>query len=375
MSYISLPKKGLSDLDKAIEKGVTFLNERYQTLLDSKNNINDYDGGVTILLALLQQRHNIDMGLTVDCSDLPTCASLIYRSVKNRYKFSLTDEDIFGTPFLQQLYLTGEPIRNYMSFINGLQTYLDTYQRYDMEGLVSFFNIQNQAYYKYINVGLALVILEANHKSAIEQINSYKILNNKVINGLWGVFNNEWQLEEQYLDPMKAMSLWILFMMGRVTHTKKIDTYINCVIKEQATNGQWINSDVFDGNNLVNDLILSSINIMNLSSYKNLKKSPAATGKIAFQNNSENNSENNNGVDQFGFYVERPDYPSMDYGMKAQERGLTAIESSEFFENVEADNKEDEGTISYQTKLLLLSIGMVSLYLIREMIRKNKNSA
>jgi hypothetical protein len=365
MSYISLPKKGLSDLDKAIENGVKFLNERYQTLLDSKNNINDYDGGVTILLALLQQQHNIDMGLTVDCSDLPTCASLIYRSVRDRYKFSLTDEDIFGTPFLQQLYLTGEPIQNYTSFITGLQTYLDTYQRYDMEGLVSFFNIQNQAYYKYINVGLALVALESNHKSTIEQINSYKILHNKVINGLWGVFNNVWQLEEQYLDPMKAMSLWILFMMGRVNHTRKIDNYINCTIKEQATNGQWINSDVFDGNNLVNDLILTSISVMNLSSYRNLEKSPAK----------QNNKNNNNNVDNFGFYVERPDYPSMDYGMKAQERGLTAIESSEFFENIEADNKEDESTVNYQTKLLLLSIGLASLYLIREMLRKNKNSA
>ena len=355
MSYISLPKKGLTDLDKAIQNGVKFINEGYQTLLDSKNDIHDYDGGVTILLALLKQNHNIDVGLTVNCNDLTSCAKQVYKSVKDNYKFSLTDEDIFGTPFLKQLYLTGKSIGNYNSFIIGLQNYLDTYQRYDMEGLVSFFNIQNQSYYKYINVGLALVALEKNHQSHIDKINKYLILRNKVINGLWGVFNNAWQLEEQYLDPMKAMSLWILYMLNKVQHTKKIDTYIRCVIKEQATNGQWINSDVFDGNNIVNDLILTSISLMNLSSYKKMEKKQLPL---------------TNPKPKMGFYVEPKDHPSMDYDMKEQERGLTAIEASEFFQNNE--DTEDKELVEYHRRLLLVSIGVVSLFLMRQMLKVNK---
>ena len=357
MSYISLPKKGLTDLDKAIQNGTKFINEGYQTLLDSKNDIHDYDGGVTILLALLKQQHNIDVGLTINCNNLPGCAQQVYKLVKNNYKFSLTDEDIFGTPFLKQLYLTGKSIRNYYSFVTGLQNYLDTYQRYDMEGLVSFFNIQNQSYYKYINVGLALVALEAGHQSQIDKINKYKILQNKVINGLWGVFNNAWQLEEQYLDPMKAMSLWLLYMLKKVQHTHKIDSYIRCIIKEQATNGQWINSDVFDGNNIVNDLILTSISLMNLSSYKKMKKKVLPI---------------NNVKPKLGFYREPIDHPSMDYDMKEQERGLTAIESSEFFQNTE-DVEEDKQLVEYHRQLLLVSIGVVSLFLMRQMLKLNKS--
>jgi hypothetical protein len=327
MSYISLPDKDLKDLDNSIEKGKQFLIQTYKSFLQLKDNIYDYDGGVTILMALLKSKYGVDIGLKFkDCHNLSLCAKEAYKSTAS-FKFNLTDEDIFGTSFLRKLYLEGNNNVN-TGLLNELTTYLDTYQRFQMEGLVSFFNIQNQTYYRFVNVGLAIAYIEQNK---LNNIQGYKVLKQRVVNGLFGVFHNERQLEGQYLDPMKAMSLWILFMLNQVNNKRDIEIYIKCVIKEQASNGQWINSDVFDGNNLVNDLILTSISLMNLVAYKQMKYNNNNNNLIEIVNN---NNEIYYGEDGKSFYVDRKEPLYMDSNIKRQEYGLTAIESSELFENV-----------------------------------------
>jgi hypothetical protein len=365
MSYILLPNKDLKDLDDSIQKGKQFLAQTYKSLLQLKDNIYDYDGGVTILMALMKSKYNVDIGLKFkDCHNLSLCAKEAYKSTTS-YKFNITDEDIFGTSFLKKLYLEGNNVNN--ELLNELTTYLDTYQRFQMEGLVSFFNIQNQTYYRFINVGLAIAYMEQNN---LTNMQGYKLLKEKVVNGLLGVFHNEKQLEGQYLDPMKAMSLWILFMLEKVDNKKEIDSYIRCVIKEQASNGQWINSDVFDGNNLVNDLILTSISIMNLVAYKQMR----------YNNNNNNNNQINDmkdnreiyyGEDGKSFYVDQKEPLYIDSNIKKQEYGLTAIESNELFKNIgtEKDNVMSVGCFwhcrkdlySYFTLILFLVISFNAL--------------
>jgi hypothetical protein len=320
MSYLSLPKKGLDDISQSINKCKKYLIETYPILNNMKNNQDDYDGGISILMAMLNQLHDVNIGLNIPCDDLPTCAKAYYRGTQDRYRFSLTDEDIFGTPFLQQLYLTGEPITNQDNFLIGLQQYLDTYQRYEMVGLVSFFNIYNQNYYKFINIGLAIVALQKNYNEFTNNP-KYILLYTRIIKGLWSVFRNEAQYEEQYLDPMKAMSLWILYMLNEVNYKKDVESYIRCTIKEQASNGQWINSDLYDGNNLINDLILSSICLMNLISFQNQSYQPKPI-KIT-QNNLILPKQNDPNDPQ--------EPPSL---IKKQEYGLTAFESAETFQNI-----------------------------------------
>jgi len=336
MSYLSLPNKDLKDLDDSIQKGKQFLIQTYKSLLQLKNNIYDYDGGVTILMALMKSKFNIDIGLKFkDCHNLPLCAKEAYKS-DTIFKFNLTDEDIFGTPFLKDLYLKGKDMDTGL-LIKELNKYLNTYQRFQMGGLVSFFNIQNQTYYRFINVGLAIVAME---KHNLDNVNKYKLLKQRVTKGLFGVFNNERQLDGQYLDPMKAMSLWILFMLNQVENKKHIDSYIRCIIKEQASNGQWINSDVFDGNNLVNDLILTSISVMNLVSYKQLKYNNFNDNQTKQVTNNENEINIYYGEDGKSFYVDYKEPTYMDSNIKRQEYGLTAIESSELFQNIGPNDNE-----------------------------------
>lgn len=311
MSY-NIPLKGLDDLSQSINRSKKYLIETYPILQNQKTNPDEYDGGVSILLAMLNQVHNVNIGFTISCNDLVSCAKAIYRG--GNFKFNVTDEDIFGTPFLKQLYLTGDQINQ--TILDDLEKYLEKYQNFKLGGLVSFFNIYNQTYYKYINVGLALVAIQKNH-TYLTKMTKYKNLYNKVVVGLWSVFKNEAQLEEQYLDPMKAMSIWLLFMLNEIKNTTPLDNYIKCLIREQATNGQWINSDLYDGNNLVNDLILTTISLMNLISYQqhiNLEESPKL---ISIEKNSIKNDiiNNDNNIDLTQF--------------KKQEDGLTAFQSSD----------------------------------------------
>lgn len=332
MSYISLPNKDLKDLDDSIQKGKQFLTHTYKSLLQLKDNIYDYDGGVTILMALMKSKYDIDIGLKFkNCHNLSLCAKEAYKS-STTFKFNMTDEDIFGTSFLKKLYLEGNNVN--VELLKELTTYLDTYQRFKMEGLVSFFNIQNQTYYRFINVGLAIAYIEQNK---LNNIKGYNILKKRVVNGLLGVFHNERQLEGQYLDPMRAMSLWILFMLNNVDNKKNIENYIRCVIKEQASNGQWINSDVFDGNNLVNDLILTSISIMNLVAYKQMKYNQGNNKQLEIRNKQHKIYY---GEDNKSFYIEPKEPLYIDSNIKRAEYGLTAIKSSELFENIGSeDNK------------------------------------
>jgi len=58
-------------------------------------------------------------------------------------------------------------------------------------------------------------------------------------------------------------------MLDEVDNKNKLTSYVNCVISGQSTDGRWINSDLYDGNNLVNDLILTAITLMILINYQN----------------------------------------------------------------------------------------------------------
>lgn len=275
MSHLSIPQTGLSNIQNAIDSATQFINQYYPKLASMKKN--GYDGGVSVIVALLINKYQLGLKhlipASAQCHNLVFCAQNMYPDIKNRYYFNVNDHDIFQLPFLETLYLTGSQIEDKYAFIQGLNDYYQNYQHYPNKGIISFFEIFNQNYHKFINLGLAFYALEQDHpemKNHPETKHPYRTLFQKVISGLWSVFQNEAQLESQYLDPLKAMALWILSMLDQVdeTHQFAIESYLDCVVKEQATNGQWINSDLFDGNNLVNDILLTSVCLINLISYQ-----------------------------------------------------------------------------------------------------------
>lgn len=258
-------------IKKSISKAVKYLRKYRLRLMEIERKDKVDDGGVSIIMSYLQGRFGIDFGFKENCRNLYKCARK-YRINHPKSLFDNNvidqDEDLFSTNFLQDIYF--QKTNQY-----PLDVYLDKLERYLMTGdgyfsqLLPIMDIFSQKKVRTLNVALALFGLQEKRPDKTSDNHRFNTMKKNVIDELVKIFDNDAGYDPYYLDTVKAYSLvlMIFFDKSKLIKGKDHTKFINCLIKNQASNGQWYHADNYDSVSEINNLIITVLALTVLLDY------------------------------------------------------------------------------------------------------------
>ncbi len=264
----------MTDIEKKIKKGISrgvkYLREyRLKMIEEQKKQGVKYDGGVTILLSYLEGKYGIELGFKKKCNNLVKCGqeySII--APKPVFIYGEQQNDLFETNFLRDIFLQKSNQYTLPNYINKMEKYLQ-----GGDGLISqlipILDIFSQRHVRYLNVGLGLFGLIEKRPDKTLANKSFLHLKKRVSSELVNIFLNKSNYDDLYLDTSKAYSLLLLHLLDEDSRIEDTDheKFINCMLKNQSSLGNWIHTDAFDKTNEVNNMILTIFCVINLLHY------------------------------------------------------------------------------------------------------------
>lgn len=240
---MSLPnQKELDQIKKTIAKGTKYLRLYREHYLSQYKTYNTYDGGVSMFLLFFQNHYDLDFKFKEKDFQLTKITQKMHSRHKAAWFQTSEDEDIFGTPFLEDIYFQKKLRYKGSEYQIQLEKYLKSGYLNKISHMMPILDIFSQNQIKYINVALAIYGLEDR---------GYKIskeFRNETAKGLVAIFENQKEYDEQYLDLVKIFALYLLYLLkeDQLIDIKAINHFLKCLSKHQASNGQWIHSSNFD---------------------------------------------------------------------------------------------------------------------------------
>jgi hypothetical protein len=263
-------------IKKCISRGVKYLREyRLKMIEEQKKQGIKYDGGVTILLSYLEGKYGIELGFKKKCNNLVKCGqeySIV--APKSVFIYGEQENDLFETNFLRDIFLQKSNQYTLNNYINKMEKYLQ-----GGDGLISqlipILDIFSQRHVRYLNVGLGLFGLMEKRRDKTIADKSFLHLKKRVSTELVNIFINKSNYDDLYLDTTKAYSLFLLHLLEEDSRIEETDheKFINCMLKNQSSLGNWIHTDTFDKTNEVNNMILTIFCVINLLHYYTKVKS------------------------------------------------------------------------------------------------------
>ncbi len=264
----------MTDIEKKIKKGISrgvkYLREyRLKMVEEQRKQGIKYDGGVTILLAFIEGKYGIPLGFKKKYNTLVKCGqnySII--APKPIFVYEEQENDLFETNFLRDIFLQNSNQYTLNNYISKMEKYLQ-----GGDGLISqlipILDIFSQRHIRYLNVGLGLFGLMEKKREKVLADKSFLHLKKRVATELVNIFLNKSNYDDLYLDTSKAYSLLLLHLLeeeSRIEDTDH-DKFINCMLKNQSSFGNWIHTDTYDKTNEINNMILTIFCVINLLHY------------------------------------------------------------------------------------------------------------
>lgn len=300
-------------IKKAIIRSIKYLRKYRLEVMDREKTEGVNDGGVSIMLAYFQGHYGINFGYEDDCHNLYQCARNFQedhpRSILN-FKQKKNNE-LFSNEFLKDIFFQKKnkyPIEIYVrkleKQLNGPDSFLS-----QLSNLIPGLDLFNQPQTKYINVALALFgLAEKKHDKALMN-KSYKKLKRKVVNELVKIFRNDPNYDSYYFDTLKSYSLVLIALLGNLSKINSADhlRFIVRLIKNQSIDGSWVHSDLKDGNDQINNLLLTIFSLGTLLEYTNTNmiRSHSSITNIKLKQNTNNLTEGFMGFGGGGFLTQK----------------------------------------------------------------------
>ena len=257
-------------IKKGISKGVKYLREyRLKMIEEQRKQGIKYDGGVTILLAFIEGKYGIPLGFKKKYNTIVKCGqeySII--APKPVFVYGDQENDLFETNFLRDIFLQKSNQYTLQNYISKMEKYLQ-----GGDGLISqlipILDIFSQRHVRYLNVGLGLYGLMEKKREKVISDKSFLHLKKRVASELVNIFLNKSNYDDLYLDTSKAYSLLLLHLLEEDSRIEETDheKFINCMLKNQSSLGNWIHTDAFDKTNEINNMILTIFCVINLLHY------------------------------------------------------------------------------------------------------------
>jgi len=262
----------LEKLKKSIANGTKYLRNYRKHYISQHKTYDTYDGGVSMFLLFFQNYYGVDFNFNgSDYKDtrLTKITYKLSQKHKNSWYQTSEDEDIFSTDFLQEIYFQNKLRYKSLEYQSQLEKYLKSGYFNKMSHLMPILDIFSQNQIKSVNVGLAIYgLIERGYKIRPE-------FKKEVVQQLIAIFENKREYDPQYLDLIKVYSLYIIYLLkeDKLIDIKDINSFIECLIKHQASNGQWIHSSNFDQVRERDNTIMSmfALGIL-LEYYQSIKK-------------------------------------------------------------------------------------------------------
>lgn len=285
-------------LKKSIANATKYLRNYRKHYISQNRSYNTYDGGVSMLLLFFQNHYHLDFKFRgSDYKDIKLTKITQKLSKKHNISWYQTreDEDIFSTEFLQEIYFQDKLRYKSLEYQTQLEKYLKSGYFNKMSHLMPILDIFSQNQIKTVNVALGLYgLIDRGYKIRPE-------FKKEVTDQLIAIFENQREYDPQYLDLIKVYSLYLLYLLKEDSriNIKDLNSFMGCLIKHQASNGQWIHSTNFDQvrerDNTIMTVFALGILLEYYQSIQQLGDNYQRNKRLSKNksNNKENNKENN----------------------------------------------------------------------------------
>jgi hypothetical protein len=257
-------------IKKGISKGVKYLREyRLKMIEEQRKQGVKYDGGVTVLLSFIEGKYGIPLGFKKKYNTLVKCGQAYsILAPKPVFIYGKQENDLFETNFLRDIFLQKSNQYTLQNYIGKMEKYLQ-----GGDGLISqlipILDIFSQRHIRYLNVGLGLYGLMEKKREKTLANKGFLHLKKRVATELVNIFLNKSNYDDLYLDTSKSYSLLLLHLLEEDSRIEETDhqSFINCMLKNQSSLGNWIHTDAFDKTNEINNMILTIFCVINLLYY------------------------------------------------------------------------------------------------------------